>query len=335
MHACKEYYSYTIHGRVYSYLESKLTFLLVDRTIQFTFDHFYDSSVSNACRRRRHRRDARRCASYSNPPADARAARRVGRRRDVRAFGLSGLCDGPLPDSLLLADLSHRCVRLLSPSPLEPSAAAFNSADSSTSSTSSTARVSARVRRDWTQSSVYSAATDRNVLAIASRTSHRPPTQQSSPPDEIPNSGGGGGAEVVTERIRGRRVTRARHVELRRTYFSMPLKYCTRVRWWLSLWRPQTGSRSSDSPIHALSSVPSGVSFARRGLTSNCRHRALERFQSVVSAPPVVLTFRHYYFHFDPHMSSPDNPQLVALFCHDDLSIRLLLVCYFLFLTYC
>ena len=118
------------------------------------------------------------------------------------SFGCSGLCDGPLPDYLLLADLSTRCVRLLEPT---ASAAVSNSADFSTSSTTSTARESpARLCREWTQSSVYSAAAERDILAVATRPPHRPPPQLSaSPPVETfgDSGGGGGGAEVDEERV--------------------------------------------------------------------------------------------------------------------------------------
>ena len=100
---------------------------------------------------------------------------------------------------------ARRLVKPLHASPLlspRALAAASVSVDSATFSKSSTARESARVCRDWTQRSVYSA----DILASASRTPHRPPPHQTSPSDELSsfgNSGDGGGAEVVAERLRG------------------------------------------------------------------------------------------------------------------------------------
>ena len=126
---------------------------------------------------------------------------------DVQTFECSRLpMRRPAGRLAAVSRLSHRCVRILSSSPLEPSAAASNSTDSFNSSTYSTASESARVRRDWTQSSVYSDAGDRDILAVASRTPHPLSPQQTSPPDEIScigNSGGVVGTDVVAKRLRG------------------------------------------------------------------------------------------------------------------------------------
>ena len=55
---------------------------------------------------------------------------------------------------------------------------------------------------------------------------------------------------------------------------------------------------------------------------------------SLVSAPPLALPFCQFCFAVGPHVSSPDSPQLLALICRDDHSIREPLVRHFLFLTY-
>ena len=267
---------------------------------------------------------------------------------DGETFGCSGLCDGPLPDSLLLADLSHRCVRLLEPT---ASAAASNSADLSTSSTSNS-RESARLSRDWTHSSVYSAAAERDILAIATRTPHHlPPQLSASSKDEaFGDSGGGvGDAKVdeerellVAERLRGK---------------SPPAGWLVRAVWNSGAHRFEERARAAlvALPPKYTSSLMT-VAFAascRFALVGLAYSSALDVFRlespsriassflaadttpsnalSLVSAPPLALQFRQFCFAIGPLVSSPDSPQLLALICRDDHSIRVLLVRHFLY----
>lgn len=216
--------------------------------------------------------------------------------REGEAFACSGLCVGPPRDSLLLADLSNRCVRLFQPSATDDEAA-----------------------RSWTQSAVYAAPSDRRILAIATRR---------SPPAD---GGAGGGDELlVVEWLTDK--SRPTGWLVRALWSPDARQFVECARAPLASLPPKCESQLMSVGLAAGSRLALvGLAFSRAldVFALDAPVAAGRTCPALGSAPPLALEFRQFCFAIGPPLeeaSTADGPQLLAHLCRDDHSLHVMLV---------